>query len=281
MCTNTSNATCKVEILHGVAYSPLFFLGLLVNAAALCAFLAKRDCWTDTYIYMFNLAIADMALVLFLPFRIYDAFFCLPKTTLCTFLINIHFTNMYARILTTTVISVQRYLVIRFPLQARSWRKKKETAFGVCLVIWVFLVTTCAVFRKDNYPDKLWRCYERCKNHRLQKEFIVILLLLGFFIPLMIIVFCTSRIICILSKAENKSEEKKSIIGLVTANMIVFIVCYTPIHTGFLVNYFYIPPSHWQSLYIPAHVYFHVSEWIAATNCCFDSISYYFLLKQS
>lgn len=286
MCDNTTNSTittnttCEVDTLQGLAYVPLFLLGFLVNAAALRAFIAQRGSWTDTHIYMFNLAIADSALILFLPFRIYDAFFCLHKTLLCTFLIYTHYINMYASILTTAAISVQRYLAIRFPLQARSWRKKKETAFAVCLVIWGLLLTICTIFREDNHPDKLWTCYERCKNKPLDLKFIIILIFLGFSAPLLIIVFCSSQIIYILLKAGDKLEDKKSTISIVTANMIVFIVCYTPIHIGFLVNYFSTVPTNWQLGDMPAHMYLLVSEWIASANCCFDSVSYYFLLMR-
>ncbi|XP_047198000.1 G-protein coupled receptor 35 [Hippoglossus stenolepis] len=276
---NITDTSCKVEHLQGLAYTLLFLLGFLINAAALRAFIAKRDSWTDTHIYMFNLAIADSALVLFLPFRIFDAYFCLPKTTLCTFLMNVHFTNMYASIMTTTAISVHRYLAVRFPLQARWWRRKKMVAVAVCVVIWGLMVTGSVVFRKENYPEKLWTCYERCKNLPLHIQSILIMVILGFLTPLVIIFFCSSQIISILSKTDDKSEEKKSIVGLVSANMIVFIVCYTPIHIGFLVNFFSTPPPNWQLVNLPAHVYLLVCEWIAATNCCFDSISYYFLLK--
>lgn len=279
MGSNSTNATCKGDSLQGLAYCPLFLLGFLVNAAAAHAFVSKRLSWTDTHIYMLNLVVADTALVLFLPLRIYNAFFCLPKTTLCTFLIFIHFINMYASILTTTAISVHRYLHVKFSLEARSWRRKKEAAVVVCLLLWVFLVTICAVFRTDNYPDKLWTCYERSKDHPLRLEFLLIVLVLGFLIPLIVIVFCSTQIIYTLSK-EDKTEEKTMTIRLVTANMIVFIVCYTPVHIGFLINFFYRAPEHWQTLYIPSHMYLLVSEWVASTNCCFDSISYYFLLKQ-
>ncbi|GAA6234880.1 G-protein coupled receptor 35-like [Lates japonicus] len=280
MCNNVTNANCTVEIPLGLAYSPLFVVGFIVNSAALWAFIAQRASWTDTHIYMFNLAIADYAFILFLPLRVYDAFFCLPKTTFCTFLLYVHFINMYASIMTTTAISVHRYLVIRFPLQARSWRKKKEAAFAVCLVIWVLLVTVCVVFRKENYPEKLWTCYERCKDRPLEPLVMGILVSLGFTTPLVVIVFCSSQVICILSKVDNISEEKKSIVDVVTVNMVVFIVCYTPINVGFLVNYFNVIPPNWQSEHIPEHTYLRIAEWIAATNCCFDSISYYFLLKR-
>ncbi|KAK5613215.1 hypothetical protein CRENBAI_026166 [Crenichthys baileyi] len=187
MCTNATNDSdvlCTHSILEGSAYSLVFLLGLLINGSALWAFIAKRATWTDSHIYMLNLALADISLILFLPFRIYDAFFCLPKTFLCTFLLFIHYINMYASILTTTAISVHRYLPIRFPLQARSWRRKKEAAVSVCLLIWVFLVSIVVVFRQDNYPEKLWTCYERCKNRRLHLQFTVLLLSFGYLAPL-------------------------------------------------------------------------------------------------
>ncbi|XP_051266182.1 G-protein coupled receptor 35 [Dicentrarchus labrax] len=278
--TNTTNITCSVDTSQGLAYCPLFLLGFLVNGAALRAFIAKRDSWTDTHVYIINLVIADSTLILFLPFRIFDAFFCLPKTYLCSFLLSIHYINMYASILTTAAISVHRYLAIRFPLQARSWRKKKETAFAVCLLIWSFLVIICTIYREENNPKNLWTCYERCKNSPLDAKLISIMVSLGFLSPLLIIVFCSSQIIAILLKVDDRSGEKKSTIGIVTANMVVFFICYTPIHVGFLVNYFAPLPENWHVVHTRAHLYLLVSEWIASTNCCFDSISYYFLLMK-
>lgn len=275
----TNGTTSKVDYLTALAYTPLFLLGLCLNVTALYIFIAKRASWKDTHVYMFNLNMADFALVLCLPFRIYDALFCLPKTTLCTFVIFTHFSNMYASMLTTMAISVHRFLSIRFPLQARLWRKKKETAVAVCLVFWVFLLTLCFIFREENNPNKLWNCFERCKNLPLPPSFIWILTCLGFLTPLLIISYCSLRIICILLKEDNRSEEKMSTIGIVVANMAVFIVCYTPIHIGFLVNYYYNFPPDWQEVLSPVHIYLLVSEWIASTNCCLDSISYYFLLR--
>lgn len=226
---------------------------------------------------------ADFTLILLLPFRIYDAIFCLPKTYFCTFLIYTHYINTYASILTTTAICVHRFLVIRFPLQAKSWRKKKEAAFAVCLVFWILLLIVCSVYRRENDPANLWSCYERCKNKQLPGHFLLSVTFLGFFTPLLIIVFCSSQIISILSKVNDRSEEeKKSTIGIVTANMFVFIVCYTPIHVAFLVNFNQELPSDWHlSLEkLPTHEFLLISEWIASTNCCFDSISYYFLLTK-
>lgn len=283
MCNNSSilthSTSCNIRTLEGWAYCPVFFLGFLINAAAIRAFVAKRSSWTDTHVYMFNLAVADFTLIVFLPFRIIDSFFCLPKSQLCTVLINIHYINMYGSILTTVSISIQRFLAIIFPLQVSSWRRKKLVASIVCLLIWTVLLTISAVFIKENQPDKLWTCYERCKNQPLQLEFFLMMQLMGFAMPLLIIIFCSTWLIYTLSKAEEKSEEKRNAVGIVTANMMVFIVCYTPFHIGILVNYLVTPSPDWMSEDLPAHKYLIVSEWIASTNCCLDCIGYYFLLR--
>ncbi|XP_030608775.1 G-protein coupled receptor 35 [Archocentrus centrarchus] len=277
--TSTNCNICKLDIPQLLSYSPLFLLGFLINGAALRAFIATRHSWTDTHIYMLNLNIADFSLILFLIFRIYDAFFCLAKTYLCTFLINIHFLNMYASIFTTSAISVQRYLTIRFPLHARSWRRKKQVAFAVCLAIWIFVIMACVILRKNNYPENLWTCFERCKNIPFHTWAVMSLVFIGFLSPLLIVVFCSSQIILIFLKEAVKSEEMKNIVGIVTANMIVFIVCYTPIHIAFVADLFDELPPNWMCEKLPIHRYLLVSEWIASSNCCFDSISYYFLLK--
>ncbi|KAM4604953.1 G-protein coupled receptor 35 [Polymixia lowei] len=273
------NTTCYVEVLQGVAYSPLFLLGLILNTAALRAFIAKRRSWTDTHVYMLNLAAADFILILFLPFRVYDAFYCLSKTRLCTFLISIHYINMYASILTSTAISVHRWLAVKFPLQVRAWRRRKEAAFAVCLTIWAAVVSLCVAYHKSNYPDKLWTCYERRKTSPLPPQFLGTLVGFGFLAPLLIIVSCSSQTIRILLRDKDDSVEKKRIVHIVTANMIIFIFCYTPVHIGLILNYVVEPPADWCSKSTNIHRYFLVSEWIATTNCCLDSISYYFLLK--
>lgn len=286
--TNNSNRThTSLQNFEAVGYSTLFLLGLGLNAAALFAFIAKRKSWKDTHIYMLNLNMADFVLILHLPFRIYDAIDKHPTSVrvsyLCTYLILVHYVNMYVSILTTTAICVHRYLAIRFPLQAKSWRKKKETAFAVCLLIWVLVISGSMIFWKQNSPENLWTCFERRKDRPFNQHSWLLLITVGYLTPLLIIVFCSSRILYILSKVNNRSEEKRRVIGIVRANMAVFILCYTPISIAFIINANQKDLQCWWSqamIDFPAHIYLVISEWIASSNCCFDSISYYFLLSK-
>nr|XP_046177935.1 G-protein coupled receptor 35-like [Oncorhynchus gorbuscha] len=279
MCNN--NNTCEVEILQAVGYLPVFLVGLLLNMAVLRVFLAKRAMWTDTHVYMLNLAAANCSLVFFLPFRIYNAFHRLDRTHFCTFLISTHYINMYASILTVTAISIHRYLAVKYPFHTRTWRSKKVAAV-VCGTIWVTVVTICAVFRKDNDPRKLITCYELSQESTLSVEFLVVLEVLGYLLPVLILVFCSTQTIRVLMKEKNEDEdttvEKRNIIGIVTANLIVFVVCYTPIHLGFLLRFLF-KKNKWESFKLVRDFWL-VCEWIATTNCFLDSISYYFMLKQ-
>lgn len=286
LCKNNTNDSKRTDTslqhFEAVGYSTLFLLGLGLNVAALYAFIAKRKSWKDTHVYMLNLNMADFALILYLPFRVYDAIFVLHKSELCTYLILVHYINMYVSILTTTAICVHRYLAIRFPLQAKSWRKKKETAFAVCLLIWLLVISGSTIFWKQNSPGNLWTCFERRKDKPFKQYSWLLLITVGYLTPLLIIVFCSSRILSILSKVNNRSEEKRRVIGIVRANMAVFILCYTPISIAFIVNANQNVPPCWSQtmIYFPAHIYLVISEWIASSNCCFDSISYYFLLSK-
>ncbi|KAJ8346201.1 hypothetical protein SKAU_G00303940 [Synaphobranchus kaupii] len=128
----------EVEVFHKVAYIPVFALGLLLNSMALYMFILKRASRTETDIYMMNLAVADFALILFLPFRIYDNFNRLNVWYFCRILICIHYLNMYASILTLTAISVHRFVLVKFPFNARAGgvplHSNKTAPPAVCLL---------------------------------------------------------------------------------------------------------------------------------------------------
>uniref|UniRef100_A0AAV2JUW2 G-protein coupled receptors family 1 profile domain-containing protein n=1 Tax=Knipowitschia caucasica TaxID=637954 RepID=A0AAV2JUW2_KNICA len=111
MCLNNTSSECRRDTVQGLAYTIIFILGMLLQIGFFHGFFSKRGSWTDTHIYMFNLAVADSTHIFFLPFRIYDDIYeCLPKTFLCTFLFNMHYLNMYASILTTAAVSVHRHM---------------------------------------------------------------------------------------------------------------------------------------------------------------------------
>lgn len=270
-------------IFQRVAYTPVFILGLILNILTLWRF-TRTPRWTDTHIYMLNLLLADLLLTLFLPFRIFETYCPMKPTFFCTFLICVHYSNMYVSIFTITAISIHRYVAVRFPMQNKrlrtsaAWRKKTS---GTCACIWLLVIMLAIVFSQNMNPDKLKTCYERNGIHQMTPAFLLVLEIVGYLLPIVIITACSSRAISIVQKSfkdirQHTEEEivvkRKSIVAIVRANMLVFIVCFTPVHIGYLLRYIFKETT-------IVHIYYDVSEWLATTNCCLDSVGYYFLLK--
>lgn len=271
-------------IFNQVAYTPVFIVGLVLNFSALWCF-KRTPQWTDTHIYMLNLLLADFLLTLFLPFRIIETFRPMEPSGLCTFLICVHYTNMYSSIFTITAISIHRYLAVRFPIRNKSSgaseARRKKIASGTCLFIWLFVIVLCLIFSSNMHSDKLKTCYERKDDVKMSYQFLLVLEILGYLLPIVTITTCSTQTIRTLLKSlkdirQHTEEEiinkRKNIIAIITANMVVFIVCFTPIHAGYLVRNF-------SKTSKTIRYFYDVSEWLATTNCCLDFVGYYFLLK--
>ncbi|KAK7945758.1 hypothetical protein WMY93_001486 [Mugilogobius chulae] len=126
MCSNITTE-CHRDTIQGLGYVLLFVPGILLHIIAFRAFLSRLGSWTDTHIYIFNLALADCTLIIFLPFRIYDSFCCLPKTPLCTVLFSIHYLNMYASIMTTAAVSVHSKSIWNYSLKEyMEWKGQSD-----------------------------------------------------------------------------------------------------------------------------------------------------------
>ncbi|XP_073786993.1 G-protein coupled receptor 55-like [Danio rerio] len=275
-----SQTDAAISLFERVAYPPVFIVGLSFNITALYLFCRIKR-WTDTHIYMLNLLVADLLAIVFLPFRILEAFCQIKPTILCTFLLCTQYSNMYCSMFTITAISVHRFISVRFPFLTKSLvSKSKAIAITKCIVIWIIIAVICASNYRDLMPDNLDGCYDLNLTRKLRKTFLLLLEILGYLIPVVIIIFCSTQTVYILIRSLQHVEgrdraERKKITAIIAANMFTFIVCFTPVHIGLLLQY--LSDENGKNF---IHVFLDVAEWIATTNCCLDAIGYYFLLKR-
>ncbi|XP_028650206.1 G-protein coupled receptor 35-like isoform X1 [Erpetoichthys calabaricus] len=287
---NTSNCnltlTDGVHLFQMVFYIPVFILGLIFNISALVMFFWKQKNWTDTLIYLTNLSISDCILLFALPFKMHSYNTEWEATTLsfCQFLVSSYYVNMYVSILTVTVISIVRYVAIKFPFKAKTIQSRRK-AIIVCILLWLTVCSLSAVFHLVDTPEKNTtqiKCFQKNTSKPLPLSFILVLEIVGFFGPFLIITFCSVQIICTLSKynAMSSGRERTKSIRIIAANFVVFLVCFAPFHLGFLFKFLVetLRPNNCQLLQ-GFHTFVHIASCIANANCCLDVFCYYFILK--
>ncbi|NXS78724.1 GPR55 protein, partial [Erpornis zantholeuca] len=260
---------------------PTFILGLVLNALALfvfCCFWRKQ---TKTSVYMISLALADVLLLLSLPLKMYSSLNKVPGL-LCSFIQAPYYVNTYTSIFIIVCITVDRYICIRHPFEGRA-KQSPRWAVLLCCVIWA-LAWICStpifVFHKKGSIQ----CFHNMSDQMWSVPFIVSVEILGFLIPLAVMVFCSARTIWILlnhkSQAEENVEESGSL-RVIVINLVVFLVCFTPVHLAIclqcLVRHGVIVDC---SLKQTISLFIQVSMTFANLNCCLDAIFYYFAAKE-
>ncbi|NXO10166.1 GPR35 protein, partial [Oriolus oriolus] len=144
---NVSNncSTTNLEVHHYVhiielaLYSLIFFFGALFNILALWVFSCKMKKWTETRVYVINLVIADFSVICTLPCMVYLLWSKSARGELCQFIETMYFINMLVSIYVISFISIDRYIAIKHPLKARTFRSPSKAAL-LCGLLWVLVI---------------------------------------------------------------------------------------------------------------------------------------------
>ncbi|NWR61628.1 GPR35 protein, partial [Bucorvus abyssinicus] len=139
--SNSCNVTQR-ELYHQVRltefalYIIIFFFGALFNSLALWVFFCKMKKWTETRVYVINLVFADCFVICTLPFKVYLLWNNSARDELCQFIEAMYFINMVVSIYIIVLISIDRYIAIKHPLKARTFRSPSKSAL-LCGLLWV------------------------------------------------------------------------------------------------------------------------------------------------
>ncbi|NXC65740.1 GPR35 protein, partial [Anhinga anhinga] len=260
-------------------YIPVFFFGVPLNTIAFWVFCCKFKKWTETRVYMINLMVADSFLLFALPFLIYFTKYDYPRDNLCITIQNIYFTNMPMSILIITLIAIDRYIAIKFPLKAKNVRSPLKSA-SICGFLWITLII---------YSYLRPKFHEENENFCLQKRSIqpnylsLFSIIFGFFIPSGIVIFCSVKVIACLKKnmATSPHDTKlfQKAVHIVSVNLCVFIVCFSPFYITLLLR-FVVDVAGACSLVSEVRASIRICACLANTNCCLDAFCYYFAAKE-
>lgn len=264
--------------------------GLVGNTLVMITYIFYKRSKTMTDVCLFNVAVADLIFVMALPFIIYnEQHGWLMGPVACKMLRSAYSINLYSGMLLLACISCDRYVAI--VLARRSFGARSRTLMYsrlVCSGVWVFAValTLPTLIYTERFSDSAlgaeaatMTCqmsFSENETARLMKLLVPSLqMVIGFLLPLSVMVFCYSCVICTLLGAQNSQRHKA--IRVVMVVVVVFIVCHLPYNVVLL--------KHTLSLFIQRDckaekIKLQVLGFcrsVAYLHCCLNPILYAFI----
>ncbi|KAL4239567.1 hypothetical protein ACF0H5_000379 [Mactra antiquata] len=272
-----------------VLYSITTFLAIVGNSLAIVIFTKGRKSKTDLRPFLINLAIADLIMAIFcIPFtftyQLLDSnwIFSAP---MCPIVMFLQMVSVTGSVSTNMAIGIDRLCAILFPLNASRTNVMRYRI--IILIIWIISIGFAAVLlhvgETVNHPQtQHTECLENWSKigQDLEMVYTVLVMILTYIVPVCILSVTYSIVGYLLWKRHlpgNADEfrdraqlkNKVKIVKMLVTIVVLFVLCWLPLHTFFLVLNFTEQLDH-DSLTLP---YF-VCHWIAMSNSFVNPIVY-------
>ncbi|XP_061485702.1 C-X-C chemokine receptor type 6-like [Rhineura floridana] len=256
-------------------YSFACILGVSGNALVLIilTFYEKIKVLTD--IFLVSLAIADLCFLCTLPFWAYSAawewiFYTLP----CQIIQGLYTLNLYGSMLTLTCITIDRYFSIVHATKVHT-SQAKRIVWGkvVCILVWMISLTFALpqfLFSMQAEADKKV-CIAKYSTRFLELFTEVIQIVLGFFLPMLVMVICYSMIMKTLFDARGFRKHKS--LKIIFVIVVMFIFTQTPLNLLKLIRTVY------QSVILDEGFDYAliITEAIAYFHSCLNPVLYFYI----
>lgn len=216
-------------------------LGILGNVFVLLVFCLHKKACSVAEIYLGNLAAADLLLSSCLPFwaiNVASGFNWHFGSLMCRLVNTGIKMNMYCSVYFLVMVSIDRYLALVFALtygrMRRPWYAKLS-----CLAVWILgiiLSVPTLTFREVKFISEysVTACILSYPSYTAELACDILLVLLGFIIPVTVISYCTCKIIQalhwqVMERFNSVNKERKATV-LVLAVLLAFLLCWVPFH---------------------------------------------------
>ncbi|KAL7836326.1 hypothetical protein AOLI_G00276100 [Acnodon oligacanthus] len=268
-----TDATC---VFLATANVVIFILGVPGNGLVIwiAGFKMKKSVNTTWYL---SLAVSDFLFCSFLPISVAymvkkDWVFGL---FMCKFTSFILFLNMFSSIFLLVIISVDRCVVVMFPVWAQNKRTIRKASVVVVLA-WIIAAafsSPSAVFRDIDYDIYEERnvCFNNYTSDQKHAALVSSRFGFGFLMPFLIIIFC--YVIIIQKLKLNQSARSKKPFKIMTALIAAFLICWLPFHAFTLMELNY----HEYKSILPTGLV--IGATFASANSCLNPFLYAFMGK--
>lgn len=297
MAVNSTNMTCvKIEdsfisdFLMGL-YILAFIFGLIFNILTLGPIFQQVRNQNVLGIFLLNLSLSDLLFILTMPLWI-NYYYHNHRWGLgqhsCSIAGFFYYSNMYISIFLLCCISVDRCLVVTFPLRFKT-RRTSCYAWAQCLCVYALVVALhILVLVHDNLKDAHDehndndRCYETYPMQRPVAIFNLLRVGLGFLLPLLVLAVSYWKVLATVDQSPGLSAQGKRKVRLLSFGVIgIFSICFAPYHIlllarslAFYLSVDTLPDGSYCEFEQKMHFHFSVTLALSSLNCVVDPVLY-------
>uniref|UniRef100_UPI00398F3AB4 motilin receptor-like n=1 Tax=Pristiophorus japonicus TaxID=55135 RepID=UPI00398F3AB4 len=221
----------------------LFIIGVTGNTLTILIIRRYKDMKTTTNLYLSSMAISDLLIFLCLPFDLYRMWKYMPwlfGDFLCRFYQYVNEGCTYATILHITALSIERYLAICFPLQAKVFITKRRVRSAIALLWTLALLSAGPFFFLVGVEHDMCTHTEYAVSSGML-DIMIWVSTIYFFFPMFCLTFLYGFIGRKLwrSKGEikgpnaaNREKYHKQTVKILAVVVLAFAICWLPFHVG-------------------------------------------------
>jgi len=280
-----------VSIIIPIIFSLIVAFGLAGNVLVIVVICINQQMRSTTNILILNLAVADLLFIIIcVPFT--AAFYVLPQWPFgivwCKIFQYMIYVCAYASVYTLVLMSLDRYLAVVHPIHSIPYRTQQNTMW-ILLCLWGVILCghTPLLFHSNvlNYVTNNEN-FSACLNlktvtdQQASKIFYGSLFVCGYVLPLSLIVVLYGVMLKRLlygvvpggSQRAESIRSKTRVTKMVVIVVVIFALCWLPIHIVFIIQNF--GSYHNSVSYLAIQM---VSNCLAYMNSCVNPILYAFL----
>uniref|UniRef100_A0A4W5K832 Chemokine (C-X-C motif) receptor 1 n=1 Tax=Hucho hucho TaxID=62062 RepID=A0A4W5K832_9TELE len=240
---NISPISSGVTVFLCALYVLILLLAIPGNLVVGLVITSSKQPLSPSDLYLLHLVVADFLLALTLPFMAASVTMgWVFGDAMCKLVSIFQEVSFYASILFLTCISVDRYLVIMRAMEASKASHRREVSWSTCATVWLvggllslpglfnhaFLSpdterVTCAE-SYDPGSAEVWRLVIRVLGH-----------MLGFLLPLTVMVVCYGVIVARLLRTRGGFQRKRTM-RVIVALVVAFLLCWMPYHLAVMAD---------------------------------------------
>ncbi|CAI9586677.1 unnamed protein product, partial [Staurois parvus] len=246
---NSYLQTCEKADVRGfrsiflpIMYGCIFVIGLAGNGLVMLRYVCFNRLKTGTDYYMLNLALADMVFLFTLPFWAASTVQTwIFGNDMCKVIFCLYKMSFFSGMFILMSVSIERYFVIVLATSAHRHRSRtvliSKLSSALIWVVAFFLSIPELIYSGVNTINGEKTCdIISAELQSLNAGLKISQMVIGFLMPLIIMVFCYSMIIMTLLHVRN--FEKYKAIKVIIAIVIVFLVFQLPYNSVSLIKTF-------------------------------------------